>query len=60
MHNAAALFISPNLKFAFNDDYGLHRHSTNSAHMREVHINGFQRLLKPFKAMKQTVGCAKH
>lgn len=27
--------------------------------MREVYVNGFQRLLKPSKAMKQAVGCAK-
>lgn len=37
-----------------------HTDSTNRGHMREMHINGFQRPLKPSKAMKQTVGCAKH
>lgn len=48
------------IKIILNVDYGAHRHSTNRADQREVHINGFQRLLKPATAGKQTLGCAKH
>jgi len=48
------------IKTAFKDDYGIHRHGTNRAHVRAVHFDGSQRVLKPPKAMKQTVGCAKH
>lgn len=48
------------IKIVISVDYGVHRHSTNRADQREVHINGFQRLLKPAKAGNQTVCCAKH
>lgn len=34
----------------------MHRHSTNRAHMREVYVNRFQRLLKPSEGMKQLLG----
>lgn len=48
------------IKFVPNVDYEVRRHSTNQADQREEHIKRFQRLLKPAKAGKQTVGCAKH
>lgn len=48
------------IKIVLSVDYGVHRHGTNRADHREVHINRFQRLLKPAKAGKTTVGCAKH
>lgn len=48
------------IKIVHHVDYGVHRHSTNRADQRDVHINGFQRLLKPAKAGKQTKECAKH